>query len=371
MELARTGKQQNQERLIHLLRKEKEVTKQEIARRLNLSMPTVLNMTDSLLKTGLLEECGMNESTGGRRARTLALKKNLMFGVGIRLGRKNVEMVVTDLMGNVIANQMFPFVYEDKIEWYRTLGIALLDFLDEHKIKGNKVLGVGISIPGIVSESENQLVRSHVFDMEKVSLDRFYKNILFPLVIANDANCGCFSEMDSGYNNFLYVALNESVGGGVVVRRELIVGETWQAGEIGHMILYPEGRPCYCGKKGCADAYLSTEALLEGNETLESFFKEVHAGYEGALERWDRYLGDLAIFLTNLRMITNTRLIIGGEIGDYMEPYLEELENKMAQYDLFARDIDYIYPCTKHKHTLAQGAAMMAMERNLGNLLNS
>ena len=96
----------------------------------------------------------------------------------------------------------------------------------------------------------------------------------------------------------------------------------------------------------------------------------MHAGYEGALERWDKYLGDLAIFLTNLRMITNTRLIIGGEIGDYMEPYLEELENKMAQYDLFARDIDYIYPCTKHKHTLAQGAAMMAIERNLGNLLN-
>ena len=114
--MARTGKQQNQERLIHLLRKEKEVTKQEIARRLNLSMPTVLNMTETLLEIGLLEECGMNESTGGRRARTLALKKDLMFGVGIRLGRKNVEMVVTDLMGNVIANQMFPFVYEDKIE---------------------------------------------------------------------------------------------------------------------------------------------------------------------------------------------------------------------------------------------------------------
>ena len=178
MRLARTGKQQNQERLIHLLRKEKEVTKQEIARRLNLSMPTVLNMTDSLLKTGLLEECGMNESTGGRRARTLALKKNLMFGVGIRLTRKNVEMVITDLIGKVLATQTFPFVYDDTIEWYRTLGIALLDFLDEHKIKGNKVLGVGISIPGIISESENQLVRSHVFDMERVSLDRFYKNIL-------------------------------------------------------------------------------------------------------------------------------------------------------------------------------------------------
>ena len=55
--MARTGKQQNQERLIHLLRKEKEVTKQEIARRLNLSMPTVLNMTETLLDVGLLEEC--------------------------------------------------------------------------------------------------------------------------------------------------------------------------------------------------------------------------------------------------------------------------------------------------------------------------
>ena len=370
MELARTGKQQNQERLIHLLRKEKEVTKQEIARRLNLSMPTVLNMTDSLLKTGLLEECGMNESTGGRRARTLALKKNLMFGVGIRLGRKNVEMVVTDLMGNVIANQMFPFVYEDKIEWYRTLRIALLDFLDEHKIKGNKVLGVGISIPGIVSESENQLVRSHVFDMEKVSLDRFYKNILFPLVIANDANCGCFSEMDSGYNNFLYVALNESVGGGVVVRRELIVGETWQAGEIGHVILVPGGKKCYCGKKGCADAYLSSKVLCEKETNLSDYFEKLMSGEESVCKKWNQYLDDLAILITNMKMVQDTDIIVGGEVGMYMGEYVDELMEKVQEYDMFARNIDYVFTCGVHKNVCAIGAGWIALQRHYGDVIH-
>lgn len=367
--MAKTGKKQNQERLIHLLRKEKGVTKQDIARRLNLSMPTVLNMTESLLNIGLLEECGVNESTGGRRAKILTLKKDLMYGIGIRIARKYVEMLITDLLGNVIASKRFPFVYEDKIEWYRTLGVALLDFLDEYKIKGDKVVGVGISIPGIISESENQLIRSHVFDMRNVSLDRFYKNIPFPLVIANDANCGCFSEMDNGYSNFLYVALNETVGGAMVFRRELVVGETWQTGEIGHMILYPDGRSCYCGKKGCADAYLSTDALLEEKETLEIFFDKIEKGQNSICQRWDQYLEYLSIFLTNLRMIGNTKIIVGGEIGDYIAPYLEKLGDKMMKYDLFARDIDYVFAPSKHKYALAQGAAIMAIERNIGKLL--
>lgn len=369
--MAKTGKQQNQEKVIRLLRREEELTKQELAHKLNLSMPTVLNITDVLMNGGILEESGVNESTGGRRAKTLCLKKNVMYGVGIHIARRSLGMVLTDLCGEVLATRSLPLVYDDSVEWYRKLGISLLDFLSENKISGNRVLGVGISVPGIINESENQLMRSHVFNMRNVSLDRFYKHILFPLVIANDANCGCFSEMDGGLNNFLYVALNESLGGAIVNHHELVLGDTWQAGEIGHMILHPGGKQCYCGKRGCADAYLSADALLEENETAECFFAAVEAGQEEACIRWDAYLENLAIFLTNLRMIQNTKLILGGVIGDYMEPYMDRLCDKMIPYDLFARDIDYVIPCSKHTNSLAQGAAMMAMERNLGRLLQN
>lgn len=73
----------------------------------------------------------------------------------------------------------------------------------------------------------------------------------------------------------------------------LWTGDTFQAGELGHMILIPGGRRCYCGKQGCADAYLSPRALKR--------------------DGWETYLDHLAVFITNLRMLLNMDLVIGAK----------------------------------------------------------
>lgn len=90
-----------------------------------------------------------------------------------------------------------------------------------------------------------------------MGLERFEKALPCSAVFENDANCACFAERDAGRKNYVYFSLNESVGGAVMLNGRLWMGETFQAGELGHMILIPGGRRCYCGKQGCADAYLS------------------------------------------------------------------------------------------------------------------
>ena len=62
------------------------------------------------------------------------------------------------------------------------------------------------------------------------------------------------------YQDAIYLSLNNTLGGAFCIDGKLFAGQNQKAGEFGHMILVPGGRPCYCGKKGCADAYCASSA---------------------------------------------------------------------------------------------------------------
>ncbi len=364
-----TGKMQNAARILQLLRTEDSLTKQDVSRSLHLSMPTTLQNINELMEAGILEECGTSESTGGRKAKKIRLRPDAGLGVGIDVALHHIELAVTDLRGGVLAQQRIPLEFHDTPAWYQALSEALEHFLQANQIDTQTVLSAGVSFPGIIDGESEVLLRSHIFGLEHIRLDRFHRSIPFPVVVANDANCAGFSELCAERPTYVYVSLNESVGGAFLLEGRLYLGGTWQAGEIGHMLLIPGGERCYCGKHGCADAYLSPKVLRKQGETLASFFRRVEKQEKTTCETWDTYLEHLAILLTNLRMMLNTDLVIGGEVGTYIAPYLDELCTKAMKYDLFARDIDYIFPCTHTENAFSAGASMLALERYSSRLL--
>ncbi|MDO4175096.1 MAG: ROK family transcriptional regulator [Eubacteriales bacterium] len=363
MATGNAGKKQTQYRILRLLRAEETLTRQDIAQQLCLSMPTTLQNTNELLEYGLLQECGAMESTGGRRARKLVLNENAALGLGIDIALHHVEVVITNLRGKVMIQDTLPLTFRDENAWYQTFQRGLDAFLCEHAVETERILGAGLSFPGIIDGASETILRSHIFQLEHVSLDRFKKSVMFPLAAANDANCACFAELARERETYLFVSLNESVGGAYMVQGKLQSGDHWQAGEIGHMLLIPGGKTCYCGKCGCADAYLSPKVLQAKGQSLEQFFQQVNGGDMQACAVWDTYLEHLAILLTNLRMLYDVDILIGGAVGTYIKPYMQQLEEKAAKYDCFARDIDYMYPCKRRMHAFAAGASMLAIER--------
>lgn len=364
------GKKQNQLRIIRLLQEKGTMTRQDIAQQLNLSMPTMLQNTNELLEYGLIEEAGAMESTGGRRAKKLVLNANAGLALGIDIALHQIELVIVNLLGKVMVHDVLPLTFRDDTAWYQQFQRGIEAFLKEHEVATDRVLGAGLCFPGIIDNAAGMIVRSHIFALEYVSLDRFRKCIPFPLTAANDANCACFAELTAQHTTYLYLSLNESVGGAFVSNKQLYYGKTWQAGEIGHMLLIPNGRKCYCGKQGCVDPYLSPNALRKEGQTLDDFFAQVEAGEADACARWDAYLEYLAIVATNLRMLCNSDIMIGGEVGTRIRPYLSRLREKAAKYDLFARDIDYLYPCNRKNHAFAAGAGMLALEHDMVRILD-
>lgn len=110
---------------------------------------------------------------------------------------------------------------------------------------------------------------------------------------------------------------------------------------------------------------------MDDDRDIYAFIDKVESGDQEACRMWEDYLEWLAIFAANIRMVFNNNLIIGGEIGRIIDPYLSKLRKKMAEYDLFARDIDYIYGCKIKKNAMATGAARLALNKYRDRILEN
>lgn len=354
-------KQQYSKQVIDLLQKEN-LTRQDIAKKLKISMPTALQIINGLLEEGMIIEEGSLESTGGRKAKCLCLNVNMIYVLGINIGLHHVSMILANYGGEVLADDRYATIFCDKIVWYDELRAHIESFLEKQKLSMDKILCAGISFPGIIDNEGGWILHSHVFGLHNVSLDRFQKMLPVPVAVFNDANSGGYAEIGTNNDSYVYLSLNESVGGAVVLNGQLYRGDTYHAGEIGHMLLVPGGKKCYCGKEGCADAYLRAGLLMQDEMDMDQFKERLESGDSIIYELWEEYLEWLAIFATNIRMVFNNTLIIGGEVGKIIDPYLPALRSKMEKYDLFARDIDYIYGCQIKKNAMASGAARLALQ---------
>ena len=137
----------------------------------------------------------------------------------------------------------------------------------------------------------------------------------------------------------------------------LFTGQNRKAGEFGHMVLIPGGKKCYCGKKGCADAYCAASVLTQsGKEKLEDFMKSIDIDKKAG-QIWQTYLENLAILVSNLRMSFDTDIILGGDVGGYLPGHMVELGQKIFKYNLFDGDLSYLKNCSYQKEASAVGVA--------------
>ena len=130
------------------------------------------------------------------------------------------------------------------------------------------------------------------------------------------------------------------------------------------MTIVPEGELCYCGQRGCADAYLSAQRLAEcADGSVALFFDKLKAGNEHCREVWDQYVKALVLTVNNLRMIFDCSVILGGYVGSYAEDFLAEVVEAAAQKNTFERDGGYLRACSYRLEATAVGAGLQFVER--------
>lgn len=340
---------------------QKKISKQEIAYRLNLSLPTVAQNLNELMEIGLVEQQGTFQSTGGRKAKVISSNPKARAALGLDITQNHVNLVMVDLEASVLSSVRRRISFRADERYFQTLKGMIHDMVKRVGVLPNHILGVGISLPAILGEDDRTLKYAPLLEEPLDLYQDLSTYINYPYRFINDANAGGFAELYSGKTgkNALYLLLSNTVGGAIIMDGKLYRGEGRRGGEFGHMTLVPDGRPCYCGKIGCVDAYCS--ALLLSNTTggdLEKFFEKLEMGDEKCREVWEEYLHYLVIVINNLQVSFDCDIVLGGYVGWHLDPYLEEIKKRVIARCNFQTDGSYLHVSHLNAEASALGAAL-------------
>ncbi len=277
-----------------------------------------------------------------------------MYRIGVDLGGTNIAVGLVNEKYEIVKKATTPTLAKRTAEEI-IADIARLckKVVSEAGLNFNSVYSIGVASPGLVNsgagvvEYANNLPfkNLHVAEMLKELLS--YENIK----LANDANAAALGEATAGAakgaTSSVMITLGTGVGGGVVIDGKLLTGFNFAAGELGHIVIEVDGRPCTCGRRGCWETYSSATALTAmTNEKIEECRKSgrytkmseaervngrtacdaMRAGDEAAKEVYDKYVYYLAIGLANIINIFQPEVIsLGGGISGEGQSLIDAL----------------------------------------------
>ena len=198
--------------------------------------------------------------------------------VGIDLGGTNIKIGLFDSELKLISKtsvatkaDMGPEVVIDK------MAQTAKRLLVEAGLSLQDVVAVGIGTPGPAKYSKGIIIRStNMPKFKNVPICKMLNEKLgAPIVFDNDANVACWGEYavgaGKGVKDMVFFTLGTGIGGGIINNGELVHGCDENAAELGHMIIYPDGRKCNCGQRGCVEAYASADSTARrAAEALEA-----------------------------------------------------------------------------------------------------
>lgn len=256
--------------LQRLIWREKLISRADLARRTGLSRSTISAIVADLLATGLVEETGAGDSSGGRRPILLGFRDDAFAIVGVDLGASHIGVAITDLRCDVRVWRHEAHPVRSDPEGALALMRTLIDAtLREAELDKTRIVGIGVAVPSPV-QPDDPYHLSPVFvpawrgHSPVKGLESAYG---VPVVMDNDANLGALAEQWWGAGqdgqDLAYVKVATGVGAGLIIHGDIYRGTTGIAGEIGHIPVDPTAGRCVCGLDGCLNLVVGSEALVE------------------------------------------------------------------------------------------------------------
>jgi predicted NBD/HSP70 family sugar kinase len=234
-----------------------------------LTRATVSALVDDLIAGGLLTEHDPVPRTGaGRPAAGLALSPAGPAGLGLEINVDYLAACVVDLTGDV--RHRFTTRHDQRPltpgESLAEVGALALRALEAATADGLAIAGATLAVPGLVAPTGIVRVAPNLdwLDVDAPALLAARPGLEeLPIAVDNEANLAALGELRAGQGEqtFLYVSGEIGIGAGLVLGGELYRGGRGWSGEIGHVTVYPDGRPCRCGANGCLEQYAGQEQM--------------------------------------------------------------------------------------------------------------
>jgi predicted NBD/HSP70 family sugar kinase len=235
----------------------------ELSRWLDKSIPLIARALNELMHAGYVVASGYAPSTGGRRAMRYSLKPDKCYILSVCMDQLFTNMVLMDLYNcPVFPRRSINLDLHRHKDALAALTEALTQYIADSKIDRDKILGVGIGMPGFVNVDKGVNYTFFRQDMDQDHRSYIEEQLGIRVFMDNDSRLTALAESTfggaRGHSNAMIINVGWGTGLGMIINGELFRGDTGYAGEFSHIPLSDNGVLCECGKKGC----LETETSL-------------------------------------------------------------------------------------------------------------
>ncbi|MDD5599582.1 MAG: ROK family transcriptional regulator [Victivallaceae bacterium] len=351
----------NRSRVMNVIRVNSPIARSEIAAETQLDRKSITNFITELLDEKLVIESGRKENISGRPYSLLKFADN--FVAGIYIAPHLCRGVLIDFYGNIIASHEIEYpLYAD----LTTICRAVENIYHELGSVHVPEFGVGISMPGSLNLQTGTMEEAvNIPSLSGVNVRKTFSAFIDkPLFLEEESRSIALAEKWFGkgrnHDDFVVVEVSAGVGMGIVAGRRLFKGAGQYAGEVGHVVIEPDGRRCRCGNKGCLETYASEPAVVKalseygkcGFERLRYFPKNSisRKDYERVMNEVGYRLGQGLAAVVNI--LCPRTIIFSGAVIDLfgtaiLAPVREginrnSVKSNAGQTELFVSELEHV-----------------------------
>jgi glucokinase-like ROK family protein len=322
-------------------------TRATIAKILSKSRTTVSNIVNQLMDLHFVEELNSSANGRGRPGIPLTLTSNHWYALGASFLGEHWHFLIVNLLGEVVKESIVEVKDGSIEEFVQTLitGLSLM----KKEIPGTLIPLIGIGTPGLVNSETGVIVRADDMGWKKVAIkEPVMESLGIPCYVMNRHRAAGLAETrygsGKGVKNLIYIGIGNGISAAFINEGELLEGANYSAGEIGHLLIDPDGPLCGCGRYGCLQAFSSGPALvrickekyfslkaigdtlpsnilfdaIESNTlSAEKIAYQANEGNVEAIECIEKIAVQLGIAVSNLINALNPqKIIIGGPLAN-------------------------------------------------------
>ncbi|MCG2800811.1 MAG: ROK family protein, partial [Cellulomonas sp.] len=347
----------------------------ELAAATGLSPASVSTIVRDLFAAGVVETA--TTTRNGRRAQLVTVSRRLGLAVGIQFGQRHVHVVLSDFALHPIAEHTLPLPHDHRVDTGLDRATLLMaDLLERVGASFEDVAGVGVAVPAPVEAGTATLSIDGVMPgWARVDIAQtLSKRIGRPVYVDNDANLGALAESALGagrdLRDVVYLRASYGTAVGVTLAGAIHRGYAGIAGEIGHVLVDPQGRMCRCGNQGCLDTVVGGAALVEsvrpvlGPLTLRDVVQRAAEG-EPACARVVADAGtQIGAVLAVVSLVVNPQVVlVGGELADagavFLGPLCERIGCRVPFNNVAPMEV---LPAALGPRAEVMGAMLLALQ---------